>query len=397
MKSIAYQYLERSQTSVHTDGSFFPLSIVVEDKDCLEAAQTWINHTGKPVCVLNMANQNLVGGDYLTSSRGQEESLIRRTNLLESLLTLPGIKHSLNCNPYQYDLPHRLHLGSQESGMGELTCIFSEGIQVNGLKPEDPKAFDPFTINIISSAAYNLAYSHHIDERLYLIGTALKIINQLRVAKHHGQRHLILGAFGCGAYANQPDLIAKLYHAVIYEFEFQGCFDVIVFSILTSESDTNNYTAFQQQFRSPPPMLYDILNEAAGINGMYSNIIAMPQLSSMMEAFTSIKSPFELSYLAKRLIEREMTFLNKNESDISKNKLSYYRSIIVALNENPKNSYEIIKDILEQKTLEKHCSSRFLKIVPYLVEKFRGLIKRYDTPTLIALNTPLKEEHSVFC
>ena len=110
-----------------------------------------------------MANQYYVGGDYLNFSRpAQEESLIHRTNLLDSLVSLKGIESCNVANPYRYNLPGRVVYTNahQSSGMGELTCLFSKNVSVLHLTAHQEEgresASAPFLINVISSAAYNL-------------------------------------------------------------------------------------------------------------------------------------------------------------------------------------------------------------------------------------------------
>jgi len=56
------------------------------------------------------------------------------------------------------------------------------------------------------------------------------MITQLRVAHEHKYEVVVLGAFGCGAFCNPPDLIARLYKEVI-DTHFHGVFKKILFPI----------------------------------------------------------------------------------------------------------------------------------------------------------------------
>ena len=53
---------------------------------------------------------------------------------------------------------------------------------------------------------------------------------------------LVLGAFGCGAFANDPEVVAKAYHAALANYRAR--FDVIEFAIYCRASETANYNAF---------------------------------------------------------------------------------------------------------------------------------------------------------
>ena len=53
---------------------------------------------------------------------------------------------------------------------------------------------------------------------------------------------LVLGAFGCGAFQNNPSIVAKAYYDILPEFK--NCFKVIEFAIYCTERDTKNYFAF---------------------------------------------------------------------------------------------------------------------------------------------------------
>jgi len=61
--------------------------------------------------------------------------------------------------------------------------------------------------------------------------TKQKIRTILNIALEHGHDSLVLSAFGCGAYGNPPEHMAKLFHNIICK-EYVGCFKHIVFAII---------------------------------------------------------------------------------------------------------------------------------------------------------------------
>ena len=59
-----------------------------------------------------------------------------------------------------------------------------------------------------------------------------KIRTIFRMGVEHGKDALILGAFGCGAYALLPSAVAPLFRIVMEEPEFKNKFKLLVFAIL---------------------------------------------------------------------------------------------------------------------------------------------------------------------
>lgn len=58
---------------------------------------------------------------------------------------------------------------------------------------------------------------------------------------------LILGAWGCGAFGNQPASIARLFREELEPF--LGTFERVVFAVFTAkQGDAGNLTAFQEAF-----------------------------------------------------------------------------------------------------------------------------------------------------
>lgn len=55
---------------------------------------------------------------------------------------------------------------------------------------------------------------------------------------------LVLGAFGCGAFCNDPDVVARAYKEVLKTYRYY--FEEIVFAVYCSPRDRSNYDAFRK-------------------------------------------------------------------------------------------------------------------------------------------------------
>ena len=53
-----------------------------------------------------------------------------------------------------------------------------------------------------------------------------------RMGVEHGKDALVLGAFGCGAYALLPSAVVSLFRIVMEEPEFKNKFKLLVFAVL---------------------------------------------------------------------------------------------------------------------------------------------------------------------
>ncbi|OJU72698.1 MAG: TIGR02452 family protein [Alphaproteobacteria bacterium 40-19] len=68
--------------------------------------------------------------------------------------------------------------------------------------------------------------------------------SQFRVAADHNHDTLLLGAFGCGVFQNDPNDVAKFYKDVLTENEFSGRFRKVYFGITPGQ----NYETFKRVF-----------------------------------------------------------------------------------------------------------------------------------------------------
>jgi uncharacterized protein (TIGR02452 family) len=64
--------------------------------------------------------------------------------------------------------------------------------------------------------------------------------------REHGIRHAVLGAFGCGAFRNPAELVARVYQEEISKRESD--FSVIAFAVFSAGYGPNNYIPFAEEF-----------------------------------------------------------------------------------------------------------------------------------------------------
>lgn len=85
---------------------------------------------------------------------------------------------------------------------------------------------DPYNVAVVSCAALNLDGRYAIKltadghmPQVALDITRCKIRTIFRIGLLHGHDALVLGAFGCGAFHNPPEEVARLFHEVMEEEE----------------------------------------------------------------------------------------------------------------------------------------------------------------------------------
>ena len=96
--------------------------------------------------------------------------------------------------------------------------------------------------NAMNPCAGNVAAKITKAELEKLLTSRVRRIFEIAVA--NGNEVLILGAFGCGAFRNPPEIVAKVFNKVMQEF--LGYFDVIEYAVYHTERKKGNYEAFKR-------------------------------------------------------------------------------------------------------------------------------------------------------
>ena len=247
---MAAMYSEPFHVQVETVESI-TTEVRVENKDCVLAAKDLIDAGYRPA-MLNLADLYTPGGLVEYGSGAQEENLCRRSNLILSLYQFSRARirryHDLGLvqNVEQYPMDKRF--GGVYSGI----VTFFRGPESSGSLLEDK----PYNIPVISVAALSGprigADGMMLQPEVDITLDKMRTIFRIGQARRHDS--LVLSAMGCGAFANPPAHIARLFHQVMEEDEFKNKFKLIDFSILDGyrtgmrHNPEGNLLPFQREF-----------------------------------------------------------------------------------------------------------------------------------------------------
>lgn len=219
------------------------VSVIVDDT--LNAAHKMVGE-GKEPCVLNMANRQHPGGGVRGGAGAQEENIFRRSDLYRSLFRYDKEQSS----PFgvEFEGKHSYPLDRNFGG------IYSDDVTVFRSDEKNGYALlnQPYKVSVVSVAAINRP--EVVDNRIspeLVVPTMNKIRTILRIAYLNGHQHLILSAFGCGAFCNPPHHMAELFKMVLEEDEFRHRFCEVVFAILKRDGENSgkgNYESFVDVF-----------------------------------------------------------------------------------------------------------------------------------------------------
>lgn len=189
------------------------------------------------IAVLNFANPHEPGGGVKRGAMAQEECLCRCSDLYNVLAQPYFLKHY-----YQY---HYLNCDYFFSDR----IIYSPNITVFKSDDEIPQMLDtPFDVDVITcSAPYLKNHTNNSDDELMAIYKP-RIKNILEVAMSKEVDCLILGAFGCGAFYNDPDLMSKAFADLLIRENYSKFFNKVVFAIKRTEDYCQNLCSFESAF-----------------------------------------------------------------------------------------------------------------------------------------------------
>ena len=215
-------------------------SVTVSKSRTFEAAmRLHAEHAHKKIAVLNFASATNPGGGVKSGSSAQEESLCRCSTLY------PTINQR-----WLYDKYYAVNRKARNPLYTD-ACIYSHDIVICKSDDDIPQRLSEsefITVDIITCAAPNLSHfdestPHGIsDEKLLAIHTD-RAKHILHVAACNGVDCLVLGAFGCGAFRNNPNIVARAFKNALEKYH--RYFELIEFAVYCRDYETENYKAFK--------------------------------------------------------------------------------------------------------------------------------------------------------
>ncbi|PKF75186.1 TIGR02452 family protein [Chryseobacterium sp. PMSZPI] len=177
----------------------------------------------KKLMCLNFASAKNPGGGFINGAEAQEESLARTSGLYESLLWAG-----------EYYTIHR----AMKSCFYTDTMIYSPKVPVFR-KDKGELLPKPVLCNFITSPAVNAGVVKRQEpERANEILDAMDIRmdKMLSLALQQGNEVLVLGAWGCGVFKNDPKEIAGLFKKHL-QGKYKNKFKRVVFAVLTKKEE----------------------------------------------------------------------------------------------------------------------------------------------------------------
>lgn len=208
---------------------FAETRVQVTNETTLGAARRFVSEGSRPLA-LNFANGIIPGGGFLGGARAQEEVLCRSSGLFPTLVGDPMYEdHRRRPRPDSTDW-----------------AIYSPGVPV--FRTDDGAALDwPWPLSMLTCAA---PYAPTVGQPEAGDLLQQRIRRVLAIARTYGHRTLVLGAWGCGAFANDPVRTANDFRSAL-EGEFAGAFSAVVFAITDWSPERRVLGPFRQAFSAP--------------------------------------------------------------------------------------------------------------------------------------------------
>ena len=191
------------------------------------------------VGLLNFASARRPGGGFLNGAAAQEESLARSSALYASLAQFPDF----------YAVHRRLRDPRYSDRM-----IYSPGCPVFR---DDAGSLlrTPYAVDFITSAAPNAGALSRRNSRAGLRAILKQRAGKLlALACDQGCDALLLGAWGCGVFRNDPEVVSGVFGELLLPGgAYFGRFAHLRFSVFSTGEDQTNYLAFAVRFSETGP------------------------------------------------------------------------------------------------------------------------------------------------
>lgn len=213
-----------------------PLTLEVSAERTQQAARRLVEDEGLgDLVVLNFASARNPGGGFINGAKAQEEDLARCSGLYPCLV---GQDLYYESNRQRDSMLYTDHL------------IYSPRVPWFRTRSRDvPDRL--FLASVITAPAPNAGQALRRDPQA---GPAIEAALRhragvvLALARSQGHRNLLLGAWGCGVFMNDPSMVADAFGTWLTSETFAGDFDRAVFAIYDRSKGHTVHAAFEEYF-----------------------------------------------------------------------------------------------------------------------------------------------------
>jgi uncharacterized protein (TIGR02452 family) len=213
-----------------------PCRFEVVNETTLQAARRLARDGERRVLALNFASARNPGGGFLNGSQAQEESLARASGLYACLLRFPQLYAANRQFPSCLYTDHMIYAPD--------VPVFRDD--------EDALLDQPYPLSILTAPAVNAgAVRKNEPARVHQIEPVLEARTEkvLSVAVVHGHDTLVLGAWGCGVFRNDPAFVAGEFARLLTgDGLFRSAFRRVVFAVLDRTADGSKIRPFAVHF-----------------------------------------------------------------------------------------------------------------------------------------------------
>lgn len=204
----------------------------VTDEKTQEASRRLVQDEGvSDLVLLNFASARNVGGGFLTGAKAQEEDITRCSGLYRCLETQMDYYETNRANSCLLYTDH---------------IIYSPRVPWFRVKSREFLE-SPYLASVITAPAPN-AGEYLKRERHQQKAVTETLVRRseyvLAIARDQGHRSLLLGAWGCGVFRNQPEIVADAFMTHLQSPLFAGAFDRVVFAVYDPTKEQRNLRAF---------------------------------------------------------------------------------------------------------------------------------------------------------
>ena len=139
------------------------------------------------------------------------------------------------------------HHSGDRGGLYSDYAVYSPGVPV--IRDDDGKLLDAYYLcSFVTAPAVNVGATRDRSRDAIRAEMARRVRKVLAIAAGHGHDAVVLGAWGCGVFRNDPEEIAELFREALGG-EFHGAFARVAFAVLDSSADGHFIGPFERRFR----------------------------------------------------------------------------------------------------------------------------------------------------